>query len=709
MQISKKLYTTLIIAVLTMSAIMTAIPMASAEITVAPTLTPDSGAVGTEVEVSAGTNGASPFSTVSVYLDALSGTVLGTGSASATGSYSIDVEIPPTTAGAHYLVVNDGETESNGTIFTVLPRLTIQTVPETFGPGPYTVLPGDSVILTGDGFAANEDITITFENDTLPNSFGITSPSISTDATGSFGASVIIPLATTLADFGLYNVTAIDESTNNATALLNIDYFIMCTPASGPRGITTTISGRIAPNEAFTVRFNGAAIGTGTTSATGAYSVEYTIPGVLSEISYPVDILWNLTETRDTTFTVTASPTIVVNPLTGIVGATIDITGEGFIPGADLTLFFGSSILNTTADGFGPAVASGPSSGEIPADATFVVPPLSVGSYAITVVDQFGATSNTVIFSITATPVFVVETRFTSYVRMDYISLMSHITSPVDALVEIRMPSGLLFWDGMVDEGDWELIGGYYQIPNNVLDLTWWPIASDAPLGTWNFTIYEYGEGIGAILDTNLFEVMAKPTIQTVLDRLDTMEATITDVVTDAEGAIIAVVNTKAGQIVTNIANLDAKITSIDGATVTISTAIGEVQTTLSTLNMDALGADITAIKGDVATIRTNLGTVTTSVSSLNTKVTAIDGNLATLSTTVGTMDGKITALQGTTATIETDVGTLQADVGAVQADVTDVQSKADMTPVWIAVVLSLVAAIAAVFAVITIRQKIAG
>jgi hypothetical protein len=702
MQISKKLYTTLIIAVLTISAIMTAIPMASAEITVAPTLTPDSGPVGTEVEVAAGTNGASPFSTVTVYLDALSGTELGSGSASATGSYSIDVEIPPTTAGAHYLVVNDGETESNGTIFTVQPRLTIQTVPETFGAGPYTVLPGDSVVLTGDGFAANEDITVTFENDALPNSFNITSPSISTDATGSFGASVIIPVTTTLADFGLYNVTAIDESTNNATALINIDYYIMCTPSSGPRGITTTISGRIAPNEAYTVRFNGAAIGTGTTSATGAYSVDYTIPGVLSEISYPVDILWNLTETRDTTFTVTPSPTIDVSPLTGIVGGTIDIIGDGFIPGADLTLFFGSSILNTTAMGFGPSVATGASSGEIPADTTFVVPALSVGSYAITVVDQFGATSNTVIFQITATPVFMVETRYTSYVLMDLISLKSQVTTPVNAWVEVRMPSGLLFWAGNVDVDAWEMIGGYYQIPNNFNSLTMWPIASDAPLGTWNFTIYEYGEGIGAMLDTNLFEVMAKPTLQTVLDRLDTMEATITDVLTDSEGVITALINTKSGQIVTNINNLDAKITTIDGATVTISTAIGEVQTTLSTLSMDALGADITAIKNDVATVRTNLGTVTTSVASLNTKVTAIDGNIATLSTTVGTMDGKITALQGTTATIETDVGTLQADV-------TDVQSKADVTPVWIAVVLSLVAAIAAVFAVITIRQKIAG
>ncbi len=88
MQINKKIYTTLIIAVLTMSAIMAAIPMASAEITNAPTLAPTSGPAGTTVTFHHAAGGASPFSTVTAYLDALSGAVLGSGSATATGAYS---------------------------------------------------------------------------------------------------------------------------------------------------------------------------------------------------------------------------------------------------------------------------------------------------------------------------------------------------------------------------------------------------------------------------------------------------------------------------------------------------------------------------------------------------------------------------------------------------------------------------------------------
>jgi len=702
MQISKKIYTTLIIAILTMSAIMAAIPMASAEITVAPTLTPNIGEVGTEVNVSAPANGASPFSTVVVYLDALSGAVLGSGSASANGSYSIDVDVPPTTAGDHYLVVNDGETESNGTIFTVQPRLMLQTIPPTFGPGPYTVLPGDAVAVTGDGFAANDDILLTFENELIPNTFNITTPSISTDSTGTFSTTINIPLSVTLAQFGLYNVTAMDEAMNNATSSINIDYYILCTPASGPRGITTTISGRIAPNEAYTVRFNGATIGTGTTTADGSYSVDYVIPGVLSEISYPVDILWNLTETRDTTFTVTPSPIIDLIPVSGFVGETIDVTGTGFIPGANVTLYFGSTVVNETSMGFGPAIASGPSAGDLPADSTIAVPALALGSYAVTVVDQFGATSNTVIFTIEATPVFMIQTRAMQYQQEDFITLSSMTTSPVDCVLRITDPTGLQWAIDTVSAADWQMIGGSYQLPYDGTSLTWFPIASDAPLGFWNFSCWD--AGITTIMDTNLFEVVQVPTTQDVLDQLTSMQATISDLISDSEGNIIAVINTKTGQIMADLNDLDvsAQLTSIDQGIATISTTLGEVKTSVDNLSMDALAADITSIKNGVATIQTNIGSVSTAVSNLDAKLTNVQGDVATVLTNLGTLDGKVTAIDGKVATVETEVGTIQADVS-------DVQAKTDQTPVWIAVVLSLVAAIAAIFAVITIRQKIAG
>jgi hypothetical protein len=240
-----------------------------------------------------------------------------------------------------------------------------------------------------------------------------------------------------------------------------------------------------------------------------------------------------------------------------------------------------------------------------------------------------------------------------------------------------------------------------------------YPIPSDAPTGVWNFTCYDYYSS--AILDTNLFTVSVKPSMQTVIDEideccanmstlLDALEATITGVVTNAKGELTALINTKAGQITTKLDPLMPKLQGIEDTAVIIATMLGEVQVDIAALDLGSMGVDITAIKGDLATIKTNIGTVTTSVATLDAKVVALSGDVATVSTTLGTLEGKVTAIDGKIATVNTSVGTLQADVSDIKA-----KPDVDMTPVWIAVVLSLIAAIAACFAVVTIRQKIAG
>ena len=709
MQISKKLYTTIIITILTLSTIMAAIPMASAEIITAPVLyakgttTPIStGPVGTEVDVVGvtGVGNSSPFSTVTVYLDSLAGEVLGTGSANVDGNYTITVTIPPATAGVHWLVVNDGETESDGASFTVTPTLSADVT---------RALPGDPVVVTGHGFAPADDIVLTLNSTTLgtPNSATITVVP-TTNAAGSFSVTFVVPTVA-IANYDIYNLNATDEASNMAFTTLNIDYYITLTPASGPTGITTTISGRIKASVAYTITFNAGQIAAGTTDADGSYSATYTIPGVLSPAGYPVVITWETTETKTATFTVTDAPTISLGVTSGISGAVVTISGSDFSSSATITLYLGTTVVNSTAldPRFGKTSSGGSFSEE------FTVPALALGVYAVSVVDQYGATSAAgVFFSITATPVFMMATRATAYVRMDFISLVSQVTTPVNVDIVINDPTGLTWFMETLSASAWQQIGVYFQIPPVETYLTWWPITSDAPIGTWNFTCY--AAGTTTILDTNLFMVAAKPVQQDVLDQLDTlaasldtMDASIKSVITTTEGDIIAVINTKTGQIRTDITALNPKITAITNSVVVIATMLGEVQIDIAALDLtalDALGVDITAIKGNVATIKTNLGTVTTAVSNLDAKVTALSGDVATVSTTLGTLQGTVTSIDGKVATIDTNVGTLQADITDVKAEV-----GVDMTPTWIAVILSLVAAVAAIFAVITIRQKIAG
>jgi prefoldin subunit 5 len=294
----------------------------------------------------------------------------------------------------------------------------------------------------------------------------------------------------------------------------------------------------------------------------------------------------------------------------------------------------------------------------------------------------------------------MVETRGTEYMRMDFMSLKSLSTSRRSVVIQFVDPNGLVWFKEDVASDEWQAIAGAYQIPYYNTSLTSWPIPSDAPLGTWNFTCWD--AAMTKILDTNLFTVIAKPTQQDVLDKLDECCDTIEDVITTSEGKIIAAVNTKTGTIMTDIAALEPQIQGITDTVVIIATMLGEVQVAIDDIDLGSMGVDIAAIKGDVATIKTNIGQVDVAVDSLDAVLGAVAGQCAEVQTTLGTLEGKIDSIQGNTATVITDVG-------AIQADITDVSGKVDMTPIWIAVVLSLVAAIAAIFAVITIRQKIAG
>jgi len=166
----------------------------------------------------------------------------------------------------------------------------------------------------------------------------------------------------------------------------------------------------------------------------------------------------------------------------------------------------------------------------------------------------------------------------------------------------------------------------------------------------------------------------------------------------------VATIDTKLGTMSAKLDAIDAAITSLDGKVVTISTSLGEVKT-----SVDAVSAAITSLDGTVATISTTVGDIETSVDDIGLKVTSIEGDVATIETALGTIDGKVTSIDGTVATIETDVGTIEADVSDILEQFPITVPPVDMTPVWIAVVLSLIAAIAACYAVITIHRKIAG
>ncbi len=214
----------------------------------------------------------------------------------------------------------------------------------------------------------------------------------------------------------------------------------------------------------------------------------------------------------------------------------------------------------------------------------------------------------------------------------------------------------------------------------------------------------------------------------------------------------MASLETAMGEVTVAIADLDATIVAIEGDIVTLSTSIGSIQTSLSSLNskvtsisndianieipgigtletkLDTLDAVIGAMYGDLLTIDTTIGTFETTLDSIDATVSGLDsdvtalgsdmdtliGDVVSIDTVLGSVAGTVTAMEGTLATIETDLGTVKVDLASAKTDIAAVETDVndnlpvDMMPVWIAVVLALIAAIGSIAGVFIIQRKIA-
>jgi len=124
-----------------------------------------------------------------------------------------------------------------------------------------------------------------------------------------------------------------------------------------------------------------------------------------------------------------------------------------------------------------------------------------------------------------------------------------------------------------------------------------------------------------------------------------------------------------------------------------------QVSTTLSDIN-----AKLVALEGTVATLQTDVGTVKTDVDAINLRVSDISQDIALIKTDVGTIKGKVES------TVKVDISNLKSSVDATKSSVEGIPDLISgvTTPIWIAVILSLIAAIAAIVSVIQISRKIA-
>jgi hypothetical protein len=696
--------------------------------------------VGMQVVVSA--TDAANFNPVSVYWDTVSSaTLLGTTSAGAPpnqatpSAFNVTITIPVATHGVHNIIVNDG----TGNIAYPV------TVASSLSSSPSRALQGESVTLTGRGYAPNSAVTIT---STVTGTF--TPPAVVTDVNGSFTAVVTVPTDATLSA-SAYTITATDASSNAGTASVFVGHYVTVTPsgtpigvvAPVPPGVTVTIAGRITGSTSFSITIDGVNIYSGTSVADGRFSVTYPLPTLISAGSHTINVIaTGLTPTTPTTTLYTgAAPQILIrnygNSATltgGVPGATVRVitTGGGaFDASANITLTFGTNVVNstTTDSRFGPTTAAGA------VNAEFAVPNLPVGAYTVTLTDQYGATAS-VSFTINSAAATVVKANVNALVQGDTISFTITSTDTAFAVprVYIKDPSGLYWWgnpSAPIALAVSTLPDASFIVPfaaqvdggNNHFT-----IPSGAPTGDWNWTIL-YTNSLGAQTATGLITVSAGG-ISGISTQLNNMNAILMQI-----NGTVATLQTSSGSNVTvDLSSLNAKLDSISGNIASLSTSMGTVTTTvnslsgtISTINsgvatiktdlgtvqtsLSSLDAVLGAVAGDTATLKTSIGDVSTSLSSIGTTVTSINGNVATIKTDVGTLSGTVTSISGNVATIQTSIGSMQADISNMQSDVSSSKSSTDsLTPlIIVAIVLALVAAIAAIASIVLMRRKIAG
>ena len=652
MQINKKLYTTLMITVLTLSMTLAILPSTVFGLVAITSVTPNTGAPGRTVVI-VGTS-TTVGGEVVLYWDqihAWDGTSGELARTYATGTdYTIVVTIPEAKVGVHYLTIDDlSSDEAPATeTFTITSGIAID---------PAVGLPGDAIEVTGTGFNGSKTISMEYWNGTAWLALTTAPIAPQTSPLGTFTCTFTIPATLANAD---PNVRATDSTANTGSAELVVGPYIVVTPIKGLAASTLQVTGRgFTANMLVDLRW---LIGTtyvtvvndSPIDATGSFTVTFSVPllpdATAPGTAYTIRAIDNAMSpiAADATFTLIQSAGITVTPGAGKVGSSVTVAG---------TWFTASKLLTVTFDDTDVAAVITGTDGSF--TTSFNVPvAASIGAHTITATDANGVTVSKAFTVIVLS--LSLQTRATEYAQGDVLSVSGSANEGLSYSINwnIKDPNGVLLATGVIAPGDWQMITPASYVlsyPTHTAQLP-----ADATVGTWNFTATN--AGTTAVISTNLFTVSAPATLDSVMDGIDEVKDQLDDM-TDM-------------------------ISDIDGNVVTIKGDVTSVKNLVSALDISVLSADLDSIQMDVADLKAT--------------VTSVADDVATVDTTLGTLQGTITAVEGNTATIETAVGTLQADI-------TDVKGNVDNMPAWIAVVLALVAAVAAIFAVITIRQKIAG
>lgn len=280
-------------------------------------------------------------------------------------TYFIVDEYP---AGKYKIWATDSDDYQEINYFTVAPDIDLDE---------YTGTVGQEIVVNGTGFAANNDVNITFDGD------GVAIDKTNED--GSFsGATFDVPESYN----GNHTVKATDKDGNYSTiefATMESIAISAKTAAAGT-GVTVSGTGFLADGD-ITIQLANDKIAVTETDDNGSFSDSFVVPAMVKG-TYKMKI-GDGSNSAYTDFTILCATTI--NPVMGNVGTEVTVSGAGFAPNATvLVKYENTQVVKTTTDDNGTFETS------------FSAPVSEHGDHTVTITDAI--TTEEMVFTMESDP-----------------------------------------------------------------------------------------------------------------------------------------------------------------------------------------------------------------------------------------------------------------------------------------------------------------
>jgi archaellum component FlaC len=547
--------------------------------------------------------------------------------------------------------------------FTVAPEITVE---------PNSAAPGATIVVSG--YLINgEEISVKFN--------GVTLGAARTDAaTGYFELSAAVPGvspgAYTIAAYWNSELQA------SAPFTVLLSPSITLTPSSGYPGDAVQVSGRsFAPKSHVTIYFDNTEVNRTSADGTGSFTAGFNVPYDAQPGAHAVTAIDDVyMAPAHSQFTVLSPPAAAVRPrsmmyyqgdwMSIYVNSTVQ-----FYPGSEI------AVEIYDAEGV-PFAVHRISAGQIVKVGGYYVAPYSasVVNQVIPSDAEVGLWSWKATFRLvgdaaprTALGQIVVAPRFA--LLSEVMNMLSSINSRLNSLENRADQIVALIADrggaviARIDSAENSIVGaltsGFEDVRTRLLSIR-------QLLGSAEAVLTEVRDGVARI----------ETGVGTLYMRLEDLRGLVQGVganITAVDGKL-ATIESASLEIKAQIEALNPKIERIDGGVAYISTALGNVSSTLEALNATVTGVVENASGEIIARIDTAAGKILAEINEVNATLSGLIVNsrsevIMKVSTSLGTVAAKIdivnatlTKVSGGVAEIRTSLGTLTADASLIKS-----------------------------------------